>query len=407
MRVALLKDNRTHSRSGHNLSAKVIAFIGWSLCFSCNNAGFSGNSGKKNQRQVTNQPLASEEKEMKVQCADEQNTAIRKLSSSGEMAIKFEGEFCSQGTQTDPTQSVILFVVDGSGSMALNDPQKGGSCGRLQAIQAIMDRFKGVNSDRVSMAFQIFGDLSETVSKPVPFNQAFDFVKPGIICRDDLKGTNYQSALFEARKSLEGQTGRKIVYFITDGLPSVSGTSVRDLRVPNIPATFSQNQIDAALGPIYQQGLDAGIRLRETSEVNFYALFLQPRNLGPQATTPIAEQPEDYLKKIVGDPSRFRLASSAQELAEKITELEDEGYLKLQASTASAVLEADGFKPKNLRVKSVIPTDNPRIWRFVLDNFELFSKPDSPTINTLTIKIENDKGNKIETVVKIEFFREK
>lgn len=384
----------------------MLTMAAWPLCYSCNNTDFSGGSGKKNQRQLANPPLPSVEKEINFKCDDGQIGSLKKLVASGELSIRLEGEFCTKKADSGVPQSTILFVVDGSGSMALNDPQIAGSCGRYQAVKAIFDRLKTFNSNKVSMAFQVFGDLSETLAKPVSLDQAVEFVKPAAICRDDLRGTNYQSALFEARKSLEGREGRKIVYFITDGLPSASGISLRDLRAPNIPPTSSQDEIDSLLGPVYQQGLDAGIRLRELSDTTFNALFLQPRSLGGQAV-PSVERPSEYLKKIVGDPARFRLVSSAQELAAKITELESSGPHNLRAATATGVLEADGFEPKSLRVKSVVPTDNPQIWSFVLESFELFSRPGEETLNRISIKIENDEGKIIETMAEIEYLREK
>ena len=381
-----------------------LVLIVWTLG-ACNGTGLRGDSGKKMRRELSEDPQALVDKNLSVPCVDGQGFLVKKLTAADELQVNLDGEFCSGRVSKTMRRTTVLFVIDGSGSMTINDPLRGGSCGRLQAVEALVDRFKVFMNDGVDLGLQVFGDLSETVSVPVAMNRTFDFLKPALVCRDDLKGTNYQASLSEARKAIQGVEGQKLVYFITDGLPTVSGTTPADLKVPSLPSPSVTDLSNTPLGSVYKQGLDAGIRLREVSDVALYALFLQPRSVGGSNSV-VVENPEDYLKKVVGDEARFRLASSAWELAEKISEFDTPNMLGVKASSATAVLEAENFSTKTLQVKSVSASGIPGVWKFSLEPFVLFSRPGRSVVNTVRIKVMSDQGNILETVAQIEFAKE-
>jgi hypothetical protein len=138
-----------------------------------------------------------------------------------------------------------------------------------------------------------------------------------------------------------------------------------------------------------------------------YTLFLQePSAGGSNSLNTYAEDPEAYLKKIAGDPQRFRLATSAEDLAEKIAEFEAPTDLTLEPSTLVATLESSGFAPKTIKIKSLVPTDKPGVWRFVSEPFSLNTRAGQSLLNSVTLRVQSSDGQTLETVAKIDYLKE-
>ncbi len=381
-------------------------FVYLMVASSCNDSGFSGDNGKKVKQALPARPILEPDTQLSIPCVDGKGQLVKKLSGVNDPVVALEGEFCGSAQLSSGAPLTVLFIIDGSGSMRTSDPTSGGSCGRLKATEQILKTLKSSSGSQIQVALHNFGDLSQSVLEPSPLDRANSLLNPGTLCGFGFGGTNYQSALTKAKETLQSIQGKKVVYFITDGAPSMSGTSASNL---NIPQANIRTQADAQriLGPIYNAGLTAADQLRALDQLSLYTLFLQEPASGSQNSLNIyAEDPETYLKKIAGDPQRFRLATSAEELAEKIAEFDAPTDLTLEPSTLVATLESTGFASKTIKIKSLVPTDKPGIWRFVSEPFVLNTRPGQSLLNSITLTVKSSDGQTLETVAKIDYLKE-
>lgn len=154
-----------------------------------------------------------------------------------ETPVTFSGRFCKQ--QDAPRD--IVFIIDVSGSMAQNDPFNGTSCGRLEALQAVIQTVPAGSHFGVVTFHTLVGKQSSSLFDSQAALYA-DLAGSGsianVVCAHYLD-TNYQSGLRAAGALL--QTGRanatKEIYFISDGEPTAGfdGISVAaSLKKPGI-----------------------------------------------------------------------------------------------------------------------------------------------------------------------------
>ncbi|MEZ4744313.1 MAG: vWA domain-containing protein [Bdellovibrionota bacterium] len=183
----------------------------------------------------------------------------KELDISGEENSKvvIEGELCvAPKTQTIAQEMTVLFVLDFSGSMGSNDTiGANNSCGRQESISAIVAKLKDEGGDdltKISMGIigfnadaTLVSDFSSLDSLPQDWSQG--------ACKNG-GGTNYEAAFNMANDLLHTRAGHKVVYFISDGLPTQS--------------SGGESQSD-------ELGLSAAQSLREgNEELDLYAIYL-------------------------------------------------------------------------------------------------------------------------------------
>jgi hypothetical protein len=381
-----------------------VAVGSFALISACNDAGFSGDAPKKAKPPTPAKPSPAADTDLVVPCIDGKGKLVKKLSGIDDPVVSLEGEFCNSASLAGNEGVSILFVVDGSGSMMQSDPLKGGSCGRLKAAQAIMNQVTSASSEGVAVGLHFFGDLSKNVVELTTPSVFSNSLNAETLCQTELGGTNYQSALTLAREALQNVKGRKVVYFLTDGAPTLSGTNPGNLsRLPN--QGFSRAQQERQLRPIYDAGKKAAEDLRAMSETDLFALYLSEPGSGSDLGV-IVEEPESYLKTIAGGADKFRLAESADELAAKIVEFTPTTPLMLKTSSLKAVLNAEGFAPKTVKISSLTQKDSSGVWKFVSEPFTLYTSPGKAVLNTVTVQVESSEGQVLETIAKIEYLKE-
>jgi len=160
------------------------------------------------------------------------------------LAVSFSGSVC----QPISTPRDLVFVVDvtgsmgeGSGSEFNHDPQKNGTCGRLEAVRRVLSMVPNDGSARVSL---LTFNSSVTAESSGFFTSGDALIadlerKKGtsidrIVCASD-GGTDYGEALNGARrmfKKFARGSVQKEIYFITDGLPTLQNgiKEAADLR---------------------------------------------------------------------------------------------------------------------------------------------------------------------------------
>jgi hypothetical protein len=135
--------------------------------------------------------------------------------------VTFSGHMC----EPQELQRDIVFVVDTSGSMQQNDPRVGDTCGRRSAIESVMATITGGNAN--------FGIVTYGSNLSVNSNLLVDSqtglyadVAPSGNVADTLcatgGGTNYDAGLTRAAELLQmgRENATKEIYFISDGKPN-------------------------------------------------------------------------------------------------------------------------------------------------------------------------------------------
>jgi hypothetical protein len=138
--------------------------------------------------------------------------------------ISISGNLCAP----ESIDRDIIFIVDTSGSMGSADPMNNGSCGRLDALQAVI----ASTPDTSNLGVVLFNSVASTSNSMFATEQElFADLAPGgafadSICADG-GGTNYEVALTGA-SNLFNSAGRadasKEIYFISDGQPDFDKT---------------------------------------------------------------------------------------------------------------------------------------------------------------------------------------
>ena len=318
-----------------------------------------------------------------------------------------KGEFCPASTE----KINVLFIVDFSASMGRwrktdadnwregNDVQQNGTCGRLKAAQAIMNKFdqqlvanNRINVGTIAFAGDIVADYSDTNLQSAQNYQAqltseryCRFVAqstapaaqaPGAIApqssrfgRSAINGhTNYQAAFDKARGMLAGVKGRSVVYFISDGAPTLP----------------SQNAIEA--------GDAAGKTLRDTvGNMTVNALMLGAQNAGA----------EDVLKKVTGS-NRIVYAQNAAQLDEKILTFPE---ASIDEGTVAARMNVAPYPERALGVADIKKT-NKKIWTYLTQPFVLLGQPGETTDNKLTVTAKGQDGSTMTSVITIRYTQE-
>lgn len=303
---------------------------------------------------------------------------VYNLEGSGSK-VQVEGELCPRAFG----KLTVVFVVDFSGSMKTADPRSIlslFSCGRAKAATAILDRLKkdARSGDDVQVSFVSFGNSAKIESAPKPLKQfganTFNF------CGYENENTNYKAAFDKTVEALNTIQGNKVVYFISDGMPTIGGTG-------------QPSETDAE-GTHKAAGLTAANALRASvPNMTLNAIYLDTGSGGAAAQT--------YLGQVTADPNRVKIAKDAAGLADKIVELSIP-KIELKAGSLTAELTAPGYPNATLKVLDFKKDPaKPSSWIFKTDVFKLNAKPGQTVDNTLTLKALDDKGATHEEILTI------
>ncbi len=159
-----------------------------------------------------------------------------KSASFNKTPLIFSGKVCPPVTYPRD----IIFVIDVSGSMTGADPIANGSCGRLKAVETIINdivsrggdtRFGIVtfSSGLVARSSMLFGDRTNLFADVARGSTISD-----TICRAS-GGTNYGSALSGAESIFTGSRAQAIkeLYFVSDGAPEDTAGPALASRMKN------------------------------------------------------------------------------------------------------------------------------------------------------------------------------
>lgn len=316
--------------------------------------------------------------------ATDKTVGIVDVPVEGDKAQRLEltGEFCP----TVPSSLQILFVVDFSKSMfdeaegSGNDPLRNGSCGRLEGVKALVNQHLAAidkQSSKVSVAAITF---ASTIINTIPFTSTEGFASqatPDNFCHGATR-TNYKIAFEAAQALLQNQDGTKVIYFITDGLPTEGGGGA--------PMN----------APRHRDAATAALSALRTSVpgVVFNTAFIA-NTLGFQEE---GFDPVPFLEQLTGDPARIKLVDKAENLARDVVTLELPAVdVDVESANAQLVLDLESRSGSNVdfqyfRRRS---PDLP-IWDFRTVPFQPF--PDDASLTHLIISASKTDEGSFETV---------
>lgn len=346
----------------------------------CDKANFNSGSEK-----------AAPPEKLEIGCGTDNKYTENELSlgiKGGKEAEMFlEGEFCPQA----PAELRILFTVDFSLSMYNkdaepkrgNDQVKNGTCGRLEAAKALVQKqienYKGKELDTV-IKVGVVQFASGLVGK-VPFTDVKEFEKELTVenfCQG-IDATNYKLAFEESQKILKDEKGAKILYFISDGLPTVGGGGEQE----NAPrhreaAQKAVEELRASQKNLVFNTIFLG-NVHELSEPNF--------------------DPSKFLNDLTGDPERVKLVEKAEDLAKEALELEAPKVV-LDPNSKRATVKADGAAEAEVPfVLFEAHASKEQVWTFRTGAFKAF--PGAALASQLTIYVKDKDGEPYQVTFKI------
>lgn len=329
------------------------------------------------------------------------------------IVARVKGEFCPKAQRI----LNVMFIVDWSGSMgrhkkpgtglevAGNDPQIGGTCGRLKGAQQVINAIKAQQkpTDQVFITMMPFagGAIAKRAVKPVALPQFESQMNAQTFCsyvvQDSSYGyhpqnpggidgaaeamvdldqgysaTNYKAAFDSSAAILKGAGGRKVVYFISDGEPTAGGSRLVSSE---------------------KAGIAAAKRFRDqVDNLTFNALLLGHDGAGA----------EKLLQEVAGSAARVRLAEDAQALATQILQFPDS--VAIDENSGSAQVRVAPFASKALGLK-YLKKDAIRDARWVFETqpFILLGVPGLPINNEVTVKATGNDGSTHQSFITIRY----
>lgn len=270
--------------------------------------------------------------------------------------IIVNGEFCPQA----PARLNIVFLIDFSLSMYNekesrgNDPVKDKTCGRLEAAKAIINSHKENSASedaKISVGIVQFASDLEGTIEPAELKDFDDELTTDNFCKGT-SGTNYKEAFEAATAMLKDVNGNKVVYLISDGMPTEGGGGARE----NAPrhrdaAQKAADNMRSELKLLTYNTVYLG-NIHELEEANF--------------------DPEDFLVDLTGSPDRVKLVEKAEDLAGEIVKLE-KPPVEIDTDKVTATLTATGATGINIPITLFKPHDSkPETWVFATEEFDAF-----------------------------------
>lgn len=304
------------------------------------------------------------------------------ISGPSGAKVRVAGELCP--VRTAQSALNIVFVVDYSGSMTgfsegPNDP--GDNCGRMQAANALLQKFSGPEYKDHQLQFALVG-FSNSANVRLGFQSLPSMqgtINPAIWCGSDSPAamTNYRAAFEVTQQLIANTPGRVVIYFISDGSPTTGG---------------------GFMGSPAQAGLTAAQTLRSSRPAD--DLILNAVFLGYKSGQ--ATDPKGYLDMITGDPNRVRLVNGADGLVEAVKQL-DVGNATIAQTDVKANLTVDG-KIEPISIQSVLPHKNKAgVFIYMTEPFVLNGKEGKAVSNTVDIVAKTDSGEEVKSAAVIQF----
>jgi hypothetical protein len=355
----------------------------------CNQTSFQSGAEKKPGEQVA-PVLQPTQKNIKIPCKDGESKLVTTLSGSSKTSLVVDGEFCGIPGNTETGKLTAFFVLDFSGSMQENDPIEAGSCGRLKAAQAIVAKLESSMKDGIELSagFLQFGDKALPPFSPEGLDSFKSHLTEAKFCENTRSATNYQAAFDAAKDVLDQVEGHKVIYFISDGMPTVSASS-------------SGNIFTGKIDPkVYADGIKAAESLRKLKDLTLNAVYLGA-NVGLEGA-PASFVPETYLEQITGDKKNVKLATNADALAAEIVKFETPDVSELDTASAKGEVSAAGFTTKTFAVKNLVkdPTKE-GVWTFSTDSIDLFASNSKSVANNIKITIKGSDNKTYEALATV------
>lgn len=374
-----------------SLSAFVIITM-----MACNKTDFESNNGK---RSGENAQGKASDKVLNLECSPGEAKAqlVTDLTGALKTSVKLSGEFCGVSSNATNGELTTLFVIDISGSMKFNDPLTNSSCGRLRAAEAIVEKLEAevAKGAVINMSAVQFGSVSVPAVTPRSLADFKASLTPQTFCLDNGEATNYEAAFTEAKTMLAPVEGTKVVYFISDGAPTVAST----LFVTDDQA-------------IYDAGRRAAEALRAADpKMVLNAIYIEEKPVtdplfdpSTTAIVPPLVAPATYLEQITGSKDRVRLVTNVNEIAAEIVTFDTPDVVTLDKDSVAGTIEADGLGRGKIEIASLEPhPTKDGVWIFETEAFELYGTTTDTTTNVVTLTIEGSDGKTYTAEAEINF----
>jgi Mg-chelatase subunit ChlD len=320
-------DSSKFSGTNNNLRSKLTP----------KNTGDGNSNGQNTDNVLSKNGQNPYQADLKILCpANPDKDNIQKsLTLKSGTETKIAGEICLQ--QNISGRAIdFVFVVDKSGSMATND----NACKRREAVAAVIQKIAATKSpnDDLRFGFVKFSSSSSIVQNLTDLTKISEVAKGDSICRIE-GSTNYENAFRDTKNVLEKSgTRQKIVYFLSDGLPTEDNSS----------------------GTPSESGLKAADELFKLGNVQIFSIFLNDNSSSSRS----------YLEKISRDKDNVRTVSKADDLVSEILKFEVPKGATLNAADVQLSVAIDGGNKETIGIASLTQSQtDPKIWYFLSSPF--------------------------------------
>jgi Mg-chelatase subunit ChlD len=185
----------------------IVAAVSFSACA---DSGFKGTTPKRPGLEAK----AASERVLNVACTGNDGVAnlVADLSGSARDLVKIEGEFCQlPETEGKSGELDIVFTIDFSGSMKMNDPGTATSCGRLAAATAIHTKLKSSLPAGAKVKVGVVG-FDTTAMTKVPMTSLDSFgasLTYANFCSHNKNGYTNYAAAFDATRTILADAKRE------------------------------------------------------------------------------------------------------------------------------------------------------------------------------------------------------
>ncbi len=302
------------------------------------------------------------------------------ISGPSGISARINGEFCPQAVAGEGSK--FLFIIDYSESMKTNDPIINNSCGRLEAIKALVQKLVQKYGTKVSFGSVAFGSYAQVQSQITDATSFQSSLTVNSICNSSMGTTNYKAAFDTARQLYQNTQGSKIVYFISDGEPTEGGT-VAD---PSSHITV---------------GVQAAQQLRATySDLILNAVFLNNSQNFNNVIGNIMNNGQslqyEIMRQVAGSDQQVKMVNQASDLIAALQDLPASGG-KINTSTVSIKFISPAPQD-NIEVEQIFENPlKPGYYVFSSKPFILRSSAGTAVDNVIMTQVTTETGKVIQS----------